>query len=128
MTGVAPMLLVVEDDALLRATLADALTDGGFQVLAAADAEAALALLCDRPEIAALLTDIDLPGAADGLTLARAARLVRPGLPVVYASGQEAALPAQRVAGAGFIAKPFTPMAAGVVIRDLIAAGPARLN
>ena len=48
-----PVLLVVEDDFLVRLTLVDALSDGGFEVLEAADAKEALTLVCDRGDIAA---------------------------------------------------------------------------
>jgi CheY-like chemotaxis protein len=88
MQAETPVLLVVEDDLLVRLTLVDALSDGGFEVVEAADAKEALTLVCDRDDIAAMLTDINLPGGSDGFALARAARVIRPHLPVVYASGR----------------------------------------
>ena len=116
-----PALLVVEDDALVRMTLVDVLTDDGFAVLEAEDAAQALDLICTRPEIAAMLTDINLPGGADGFALAHAVRVVRPGLPVVYASGRYSAVEAGRaVSGARFLAKPFTPSLAAMALRELI--------
>ncbi|MBV1800246.1 response regulator [Siccirubricoccus sp. G192] len=57
-----PVLLVVEDDFLVRLTLVDALSDDGFEVLEAADAQEALDHVCGRSDIAAMLTDINLPG------------------------------------------------------------------
>lgn len=117
-----PVLLVVEDDFLVRMTLVDALTDAGFEVLEASDAHEALALVCDRADIAALLTDINLPGGADGFTLARAARVLRPGLPVVYASGRYSAPErGKSVEGARFLAKPFTPALACATLNELLA-------
>ncbi len=101
-------ILLVEDDFLVRLTLADGLEEGGFEVLEAGTAQEALALLASRPDIAAMLTDINLPGGADGYALARAARVLRPELPVVYASGRFARLEEGRaVPGARFLAKPF---------------------
>ena len=116
-----PVLLVVEDDFLVRLTLVDALSDLGFDVLEAEDARDALSLLCDRPDIDLILSDINLPGGSDGFALARAARVIRPGLPVIYASGRYArAEPHQQVSGARFLAKPFTPTLAVAVINELL--------
>jgi CheY-like chemotaxis protein len=112
---------VVEDDVLVRMTLVDVLSDDGFDVLEAEDATRALDLICTRPDIAAMLTDINLPGGADGFALAQAVRVVRPGLPVVYASGRHsAAEPGRGVHGARFLAKPFKPALAAMALRELI--------
>lgn len=121
-----PVLLVVEDDFLVRLTLVDALSDDGFEVLEAADAQEALNLICTRRDIAAMLTDINLPGGADGFALARAVRVIRPGLPILYASGRYRTVEeGNPVEGARFLAKPFTPSLAAAVIRDLMAPGSA---
>ena len=117
-----PVLLVVEDDFLVRLTMADALTDGGFEVIEAGDAREALSQICERNDISAMLTDINLPGGEDGFALARAVRVIRPDLPVVYASGRyTAAESGKSVDGSRFLAKPFTPSLAADVIRDLMA-------
>jgi DNA-binding LytR/AlgR family response regulator len=71
-----------------------------------------------------MLTDINLPGGSDGFALARAARVLRPALPVVYASGRYGgAEEGQAVDGSRFLAKPFTPSLAAAVLHDLIAPG-----
>ena len=101
-------LLLVEDDPLLRVTLAEVLDEAGFAVLEAEDAESALGLLAAHGDLALLLTDINLPG-ADGFALARAARRLRPGLPVVYASGRLTEPdPRRALPDAPFLAKPFS--------------------
>jgi CheY-like chemotaxis protein len=124
MQAESPVLLVVEDDFLVRLTLVDALSDGGFEVLEAADAKEALTLVCDRDDISAMLTDINLPGGSDGFALARAARVIRPQLPVVYASGRYGgAEDGQAVDGSRFLAKPFTPSLAAAVLHDMIGDG-----
>ncbi|MBX6375898.1 MAG: response regulator [Acetobacteraceae bacterium] len=116
-----PVLLVVEDDFLVRLTLVDGLSDAGFRVLEAGDALAALGLLATRREILAMLTDINLPGVADGYALAHAARVLRPDLPVVYASGRYGAMAEQRaVPGARFLAKPFAASLAAQVLREAL--------
>jgi CheY-like chemotaxis protein len=116
-----PVLLLVEDDGLVRATLVDVLTDGGFEVLEAEAAQEALDLVCHRREIAALVTDINLPGGTDGFTLARAVRLLRPRLPVLYASGRFMAPELGRtVEGARFLAKPFSPALACGILHEML--------
>lgn len=123
MHAAQPVLLVVEDDFLVRLTMADALTDGGFEVIEAGDAREALSQICERNDISAMLTDINLPGGEDGFALARAVRVIRPDLPVVYASGRyTAAESGKSVDGSRFLAKPFTPSLAADVIRDLMGA------
>ncbi len=106
--GSTRSLLLVEDDPLVRATLAEALTDAGFEVLEAEDAETALGVVAARDDLVVMMTDINLPG-ADGFALARAARRLRPDLPIVYASGRyREADPARALKGSAFLAKPFS--------------------
>src|SRR6185437_11597586 len=60
--GNGETVLVVEDDAQVRSYSTEAVSELGFRVLAAADAEEALRLLDRNPEIAVLFTDVGLPG------------------------------------------------------------------
>lgn len=70
----APLIiLVVEDEVLVRMLACDILMDGGHHALEAVDAEEALILLQARPDIAAMFTDVDMPGEINGLGLARLA-------------------------------------------------------
>jgi CheY-like chemotaxis protein len=121
--GATRLLLLVEDDPLVRTTLAEALADAGFAVLEAEDAESALGLVAARADLAVLFTDINLPG-ADGFALARAARRLRPRLPVVYASGRyREADPRRALPDAAFLAKPFSVSAAVRTLEGAIAGG-----
>jgi signal transduction histidine kinase len=79
-------ILVVDDDALIARSTADMLEDLGHTVVEANNAATALALLESDPRVSLLLTDFAMPGTT-GLELALAARRLRPGLPVVLASG-----------------------------------------
>ena len=81
-------ILLVEDDALNRLAAAEMLGELGYAVRAAADAEQALALL-DAEAFEVLMTDIQLPGMS-GAALAREAVQRRPGMRVIFASGQHA--------------------------------------
>ena len=104
----AVRVLLVEDDFLIRMTIAEALADDGFVVVEAGSAEEALRALDDDPAIGLLITDIQLPGGADGHAVARQARGARPGLPVIYTTGR----PEPLGHGGGpdlLIAKPYLP-------------------
>jgi signal transduction histidine kinase/ActR/RegA family two-component response regulator len=81
-----PRALLVDDEALVRETLAAELAERGWTVEQAPDAQAALARLQDaaRPDL--LVTDLAMPG-INGLALIRAARREAPGLPVVLLTG-----------------------------------------
>lgn len=83
-------ILVVEDDALVRAYATAQLRALGHEVLEAADAGAALAVLEGRSDIDLLFTDVVLPGPRNGAALAAEARRLRPGLRVLYCSGYPA--------------------------------------
>ncbi|CAI8701127.1 MULTISPECIES: response regulator [Pseudomonas] len=99
-------LLVVEDDAIVRMLTVEVLVELGYQVLEAADAQAALKTLKDLQQpLALLMTDVGLPD-MDGKALAVEARKLRPALPVLFASGYGDNL--EVPAGMHQIAKPFS--------------------
>lgn len=80
-------LLVVEDEAPLRALVERLCRDAGMEVSAVADADAAVALLRYGVRIDLLLSDIRMPGRLDGHALVAEAHALRPGLPVVLMTG-----------------------------------------
>lgn len=69
-----PVVLIVEDEPLLRMHAASLIEDAGFGTLEARSAEEAISLLETRLDIQIVFTDIDLPGEMDGLRLAAAIR------------------------------------------------------
>jgi CheY-like chemotaxis protein len=81
------IILVVEDEELVRDFTVDLLSDCGYVVLAAANGREALAMLDGETKIDLLFTDIVMPGDLDGFALAREAKRRRPLLPVLYTSG-----------------------------------------
>lgn len=99
-------ILLVEDEVLLREMARDDLEDLGFTVICAGNSEEALRVLETATPLAALFTDIRMPGAHDGWELARRARKLRPDLPVLYVSGY-CADDLQPVSGGLFISKPY---------------------
>jgi PAS domain S-box-containing protein len=80
-------LLVVEDEAPLRALVERLCREAGMEVSAVADADAALALLRYGVRVDLLLSDVRMPGPLDGHALAAEARALRRGLPVVLMTG-----------------------------------------
>jgi CheY-like chemotaxis protein len=100
-------LLLVEDEALIRFWMAECLAEAGFDVVEAEDGDRAL-LLIDQPRAFDLLiTDIQMPGRADGNAVATKARQRFPGLPVIYASGRRESLKNEVRACDAFVLKPF---------------------
>lgn len=100
-------ILVVEDDYLIRFSLAEGLTANGFTVLEAEDAEEALRLAADGGTIALMLTDLQLPGTLDGLALAERMREARPELPVIFVTGRPDRLAAASRDRDRVIGKPY---------------------
>jgi DNA-binding response OmpR family regulator len=116
-------VLLVEDDAAVRLTLEEFFEIAGLQVMAAADAEEAMAILArNRRCIDILVTDLDLGPGDDGLVLAAMARRARPSLRVIYATGSPERLaghaldPTDRV-----FLKPFDPSVLAQAVQALSA-------
>ena len=104
-----PLLLVVEDEALVRQLIVLELEDAGYDVVEAETGEEALAALRRNPGIQLLFTDIRLPGTLCGWDIAEQARAIRPDLPVIYATGYSGDL--RLVPGSEFMRKPYKPSA-----------------
>ena len=104
---VRPIVLVVEDDALVRLSALDMIRQIGCTPVGAADAEEALKVLKGDGRIDVLFTDIGLPGVR-GPELAEQALRLRPGLKVVFASGYgEAPDETRGRTGSSYLAKPY---------------------
>ena len=101
-----PVVLVVEDDALVRMAAIDMVDGLGFTPLQAADAQAALAILQSKAKVDILFTDIGLPGMRVPELAAKALKL-RPKLRVVFASGYGEESDASQADGAVYLAKPY---------------------
>jgi CheY-like chemotaxis protein len=80
-------ILVVEDEPLLRMAAVDLAVDTGFDVIEAANADEAVAILEKRLDIGIVFTDIDIPGTMNGLKLAAAVRDRWPPIDIVIVSG-----------------------------------------
>jgi CheY-like chemotaxis protein len=87
-----PVVLVVEDDPLLRMLAVEVVEEVGFVALQAGGADEAVALLEARSDISLLFTDIDMPGSMDGLKLAHAVRGRWPQDPACVGEGSASAV------------------------------------
>jgi CheY-like chemotaxis protein len=65
-----PVVLVVEDDVLIRMNAMDMVLEAGFEAVAASDADEAIRILESRNDIRAVFTDVQMPGSMDGMRLA----------------------------------------------------------
>lgn len=86
-----PLLLLVEDEPLIRTSLADALGNGGYALNQAENGAAAKTAIDAFENLTGLLTDIRLGAGVDGWEVARHARIRFPNLAVVYMTGDSAA-------------------------------------
>ena len=105
--GASRVILVVEDEWLVRDDIAKALRDAGWQVIEASTAEDAIALMRTGHRIDVVFTDIQLAGRLCGWDVAEQCRAARADFPVIYASGN-AADRSRKVAGSLFFNKPYS--------------------
>jgi CheY-like chemotaxis protein len=120
----AQTILVVDDDLDVLDLTVSVLAEFGFRLVGASDPLAALDVIRDQPDIDLLFTDIVMPGAMSGFALARAARKLRPDLPVLYTSGFSEDI-VDGVEGEGqLIPKPWRADALHLAVREALAPSP----
>ena len=86
-TVTRPVVLIVEDEFLIRTHAAEVIRDAGFEVAEATNADEAIVILESRRDIRVVFTDIQLPGSMDGLKLARVMRDRWPPVHILASSG-----------------------------------------
>jgi CheY-like chemotaxis protein len=102
-----PIVLVVEDDVLLRLLAVDLVESAGCQAIEAGNADEARGILEHRADIRVVFTDIDMPGSMDGLMLAVMIRDRWPPIEIIITSGVHGLKDADLPARARFFAKPY---------------------
>src|SRR3981081_1699486 len=115
------VVLIVEDEALVRMTAVDMIEEAGFEVLEAANADEAILLLEDRRDITVVFTDIEMPGSMDGLRLAQAVRGRWPPIKIIATSGRCVVRDGDLPSGGRFLAKTLAPTHIFSAFRDLTA-------
>lgn len=98
-------VLLVEDEVLIRAILADALIEEGYEVVEAGNVLQAVAALAGHPAFDFLITDVDMPGSLSGLDLAAMVSKVAPSTKVIVTSGR---MVAPDLLSGYFLPKPYS--------------------
>jgi two-component system, response regulator PdtaR len=114
------IVLVVEDEPLVRFDAVDALQDAGFDVVEAGNADAALAILSARDDITVLFTDINMPGSMNGLQLATEVHEHWPSIHIIVTSGlvkpRRTDIPDEGL----FIGKPYVAEHVAAVVEKIV--------
>jgi CheY-like chemotaxis protein len=88
LSRIPAVVLVVEDEMMLRMRAVNMVEDAGYTPVEAVDADEAIALLESRSDIALMCTDVRMPGSMDGLELARTVHERWPSIKIIVVSGQ----------------------------------------
>lgn len=115
-----PIVMVVEDEAIIRMGLATDLSAAGFDVIEAANADDALAILSAGTEIAVIVTDVEMAGTMDGVRLAWLVRDRWPPIHLLVVSGRRILTEADLPERSRFFSKPYLTERVIGTIRDLI--------
>ena len=128
--GTGTVVLVVEDEAMIRMTLVCELEDAGFVVIEAKNADVAMAMITDRSDIVVVVTDVRMPGSVDGFGLAAWMREHAASTPIIVTSAL-AELPDIAVinpAIARIVAKPYRSQEVAAWVREVSSRAATPLN
>ena len=114
-----PVVLIVEDEPLLRFSGAEMVGDAGYDVVEAGSADQAIVILEARSDIHIVFTDIQMPGSMDGLKLAWFVRNRWPPIKLVVTSRRVAVAERDLPSGGLFIGKPYTSPRIAEVLTSL---------
>ena len=114
-------ILVVEDEALIRLNAVDFLSDEGYFVLEASNADEAIRILEARQDISVIFTDVNMPGSMDGLKLVEFAHRRWPPVLLIVTSGKNALRDSDLPDHGRFIPKPYSRQQVLSVVEQLAA-------
>jgi DNA-binding NtrC family response regulator len=101
------VVLLVEDEPLVRMLGADVLTEAGFRVIEAVSATEAIALLEARPDVLVLLSDVEMGAGSNGFQLSHAVHDRWPGIGIILTSGRATPDVGDMPPGSIFLRKPY---------------------
>jgi CheY-like chemotaxis protein len=113
------VVLVVEDEFLLRMDAVEMIEEAGFEVVEAGNADEAIGILERRLDIRVVFTDIQMPGSMNGLKLAAAVRGRWPPIKIIATSGHYAIRVGDLPEGGIFLPKPYTSERISIALREL---------
>jgi two-component sensor histidine kinase/CheY-like chemotaxis protein len=122
-----PVVLVVEDEMVLRMRAVDIVEDAGFVPVEAVSADEAIKILESRDDISLLFTDIQMPGSMDGLKLAHAAHRRWPHIKIILVSGQIAVTDADKPEDSRFFPKPLEIQQMILEIQEMVGKGALKV-
>jgi two-component system, response regulator PdtaR len=115
-----PVVLIVEDEFLIRMDTLKTVEDAGFEVVEAGNADEAIAILSARDDIHLIFTDVHMPGSMDGLKLAHFVRNRWPPVKIIATSGRARIKEGDLPEGGRFLQKPYTETEVTSVLREMI--------
>ena len=119
-----PVVLVVEDEFLIRMDAVDMVRAAGFDAVEASNADEAIDILTSRFDIAVVFTDIQMPGSMDGLRLAAAVRDRWPPIKIITASGRVRVGDDDLPSGSRFLPKPYSGREVAAHLKELTGFDP----
>ena len=125
--GSPPIVLVVEDEMVLRMRAVDIVEDAGFVPIEAISADQAIQILESRDDISLLFTDIQMPGTMDGLKLAHATHTRWPHIKIILVSGQIAVTDEDKPEDSKFFPKPLEIQQMIVEIQEMVGNGALKV-
>ena len=114
------LVLIVEDEVLIRMNSVDMIREFGFEVIEAVDADRAIAALEANPDITVVFTDIQMAGSMDGLRLAAVIRDRWPPVSLLITSGKVRPFAGDMPEGSRFIPKPYSSWQLESELRSLV--------
>ena len=118
-----PVVLVVEDEMMLRMRAVDIVQDAGFVPVEAVSADQAMQILESRDDISLLFTDIQMPGSIDGLKLAHATHARWPHIKIILVSGQIAVTDEDKPDDSKFFPKPLEIQQMILELQEMVGKG-----
>ena len=114
------VVLVVEDQPIIRIAALEFLEIAGFEVIEASSADEAIRVLEARPEIHLVFTDVEMPGSIDGLKLSHYIRDRWPPIKLIVVSGRTVVEQSLMPVGARFFPKPYNEDAIIEAMRGML--------
>jgi two-component system, response regulator PdtaR len=118
--GARPVVLIVEDEILLRLHAREVIEDGGFDVVEAKNADDAISILEQRNDVVLIFTDINMPGSMDGLKLTHFVKDRWPPIKIIATSGHARITADDLPEGSHFVPKPYQPTQIANAIHQLV--------
>jgi two-component sensor histidine kinase/CheY-like chemotaxis protein len=121
------IVLVVEDELMLRMRAVDIVEDAGFAPIEAINADEAIRILEARDDVSVLFTDIQMPGSMDGLKLAHVAHTRWPHIKIILVSGQIAVTEADKPEDSKFFPKPLEIQQMILELQQMVGTGALKV-